>query len=129
VYQAIGGFNNKTVAGEDYDFQSKLNKGGYKCGYVDAEALHMDEPKDSEFFKLMKKFYKYGKDSVNFINENPSDVSKQIVRRVYLKHWKKLITHPFMTICFVLYMTSKFTAGGLGMLSALVEKNILRRKV
>ncbi|MFM2415178.1 MAG: hypothetical protein RI911_871, partial [Candidatus Parcubacteria bacterium] len=44
VYEAIGGFNSKITAGEDYDFQNKLNRNGYKTGFIDAEALHLGEP-------------------------------------------------------------------------------------
>jgi glycosyltransferase involved in cell wall biosynthesis len=41
VYKKIGGFNENITAGEDYDFQNKLNRGGYKTGFIEAEALRI----------------------------------------------------------------------------------------
>jgi glycosyltransferase involved in cell wall biosynthesis len=41
VYQAIHGFTEGITAGEDYDFQNKLNRAGYRTGFIDAEALHL----------------------------------------------------------------------------------------
>lgn len=114
VYKKIGGFNENITAGEDYDFQNKLNRADYKTGFIDAEALHLGEPKN--IFKHLKKFYDYGKDFINYkkVNENESKKQLSFIRPVYIKNWKKFIKNPILGISFILYSIFKFGAGGLG---------------
>lgn len=122
VYKAIGGFNEKITAGEDYDFQNKLNRQGYKTGFIDAEALHLGEP--TNFWKHMKKYYDYGKDFVNYKKENKEESREQLSfgRSVYLKNWKKFIQHPVLGISFIIYNLFKYTFGGMGYLVGNIKK-------
>lgn len=114
VYEKIGGFDERITAGEDYDFQNKLNRGGYKTGFVDAEALHLGEP--TSFWKHMMKYYAYGKDFVNYSRENESESGKQLgfFREAYLRNWKKFFQHPILGSGFILYSVFKFGFGGMG---------------
>lgn len=116
VYKKIGGFNENITAGEDYDFQNKLNRGNFKTGFIDAEALHLGEP--TSFWRHMKKYYEYGRDFVNYKRENGKESKKQLnfTRFVYLKNWKKFIKHPILGIEFIIYNIFKFGFGGLGYL-------------
>lgn len=111
---SIGGFDEKITAGEDYDFQNKLNRAGVKTGFVDAEALHLGEP--IHLWNHMKKYYEYGKDFVNYTNKNKIESKEQLrfFRRVYIKNWKKFLTHPFLATGFLFYNICKFGFGGLG---------------
>lgn len=118
VYQKIGGFNEKITAGEDYDFQNKLNRGGYKTGFIEAEALHLGEPKS--FWKHMKKFYDYGKDFTNYKQENVAESKQQLgfMRSVYIRHWRKFGRHPITATGFIGYNFFKYGFGGAGYLRA-----------
>ncbi len=122
VYKAIGGFNSAITAGEDYDFQNKLNRGGYKTGFIEAEALHLGEP--TSFWKHMKKYYDYGKDFVNYKAENEEESKEQLgfIRPVYLKNWTKFIRHPILATGFIFYNIFKFSFGGVGLLVGKVKK-------
>lgn len=122
VYEKIGGFNEKITAGEDYDFQNKLNRGGYKTGFIEAEALHLGEPKN--FWSHMKKYYDYGKDFVNYKQENTEESKQQLgfFRKVYLKNWKRFLLHPCLACGFILYNVCKFGFGGAGFLVAKWKK-------
>jgi len=44
VFESLAGFDETITAGEDYDFQSRLNAAGYKTGFVEPEAQHLGEP-------------------------------------------------------------------------------------
>ena len=127
VYQKIGGFNEKITAGEDYDFQNKLNRAGYKTGFIDAEALHLGEP--TNIWKHMKKYYDYGKDFTNYQQENKEESKDQLgfVRSVYLRHKKKFLQQPLMGITFILYSISKYGFGGTGFLIEKLSKNKTHR--
>lgn len=114
VFEKIGGFDERITAGEDFDFQNKLNRGGYKTGFIDAEALHLGEP--TSFKKHMLKYYWYGKDFVKFQNANKKESKAQLspLRNVYFKNWKKFIEQPMMGIIFIIYTFFKFGFGGAG---------------
>jgi len=116
VYEKIGGFNENITAGEDYDFQNKLNRSGFKTGFIESEALHLGEP--TNFWKHMKKYYDYGKDFVKYKQENISESKKQLglFRGVYLRNWKQFIYHPILGIRFIMYNILKFGFGGAGYL-------------
>lgn len=117
VYEAIRGFNEKITAGEDFDFQNKLNRQGYKTGFIDAEALHLGEP--TNFWKHMRKYYEYGKDFVNYkeVNQEESKEQLGIGRKVYFKNWRKFIQHPILGLGFIIYTLIKFGFGGAGYLT------------
>ena len=115
VYQAIHGFNPEITAGEDYDFQNKLNRGGYKTGFVAAEALHLGEP--TSLWKHLKKYYDYGKDFRKHYMKTNQEESKQqlgFFRGVYAKNWRKFVRQPFMGLAFILYNLAKYAFGGAG---------------
>lgn len=116
VYEKIGGFNPAITAGEDYDFQNKLNRAGYKTGFIDAEALHLGEP--TNIWKHMMRYYDYGKDFVNYRRENEMESKEQLAlgRNVYLKNWKSFVKHPIRGTVFIIYSIFKFGAGGVGYL-------------
>ena len=114
VYQKIGGFNSKITAGEDYDFQNKLNRLGYKTGFVEAEALHLGEP--TNIWKHMKKYYDYGKDFVNYQRENKKESKEQLAftRSVYFKNYQNFLRYPIKGFTFVIYLIFKYLFAGLG---------------
>ena len=114
VYKKIGGFNEKITAGEDFDFQNRLNRDSFKTGFIDTEALHLGEP--TNLWKHLKKYYFYGKDFVKYQQENKSESKKQLgfFRNIYFKNWKKFIQHPILGIGFVGYNFFKFGFGGAG---------------
>jgi len=122
AYNQIGGFNEIITAGEDYDFQNKLNRYGLKTGFIDAEALHLGEP--TSFWKHMKKYYKYGKDFVNYKDKNKQESKKQLVffRKVYIKNWKLFLLHPILSVGFIIYNFCKFGFGGMGYLVGKIGK-------
>jgi len=114
LYEEIGGFNEEVTAGEDFDFQNKLNRAGASIGFIDAEALHLGEP--THLWPHLKKYYEYGKDFVQYQANNKKESATQLspARTVYFKHWKKFLRHPFQGIRFIVYTLLKFGAGGLG---------------
>lgn len=122
VYQKIGGFDEEITAGEDYDFQNKLKREGFKTGFVDAEALHLGEP--TSFWAHMKKYYSYGKDFGNYRRKNNKEAGQQLAffRSVYLKNWKKFLCHPILSLGFFIYNICKYFFGGLGFLKSKLFK-------
>jgi glycosyltransferase involved in cell wall biosynthesis len=122
VYQAIGGFNPNITAGEDYDFQNKLNRGSYRTGFIDAEALHLGEP--TSFWRYMLKSYDYGKDSATYRKDNPAEFNSQLkfVLLVWFKHWRRFVRHPILGAGLFMFYVVKFTFAGTGLIIAQLSK-------
>jgi len=114
VFERMGGFNERITAGEDYDFQNRLNAAGYKTGFVSPEAVHLGEP--TSFLAHMRKYYEYGVDFVEYAALNPTPARSQLsfVRRTYLRNWRRFVLHPLRGIGFIGYNICKFAFGGVG---------------
>ena len=123
LYEQIGGFNSDITAGEDYDFQNKLNRAGAKTGFADAEALHIGEPRS--FLKHMKKYYEYGKDFNNYTatsNKNEQKTQIGFIRPVYLNNWRKFLKHPAKSGSFIFYHIIKYSFGAAGYVVGRIKK-------
>ncbi len=116
VYLAVGGFDESVTAGEDYDFQNKLNRAGYVTGFIEAEAIHLGEP--TSFRRHMKKYFDYGIDFVSYRRKNKMESREQLgfLRSVYVRNWRRFIEHPVLGLAFVFYSSCKFGCGGAGLL-------------
>ncbi len=123
VYQAIGGFNEAITAGEDYDFQNKLNKAGYKTAFIDAEALHLGEP--TKLWPHLVKMYHYGKDSVRYQKANPGEFNGQLKYLMAFAHCrgKRLMQNPVKSLQLAGYLLLKFSFGGAGFVLAKFRGN------
>lgn len=126
VYQSIGGFNENITAGEDYDFQNKLNRSGYRTGFVNAEAVHLGEP--TSIWRHMKKFYSYGRDFVHYKQENQQESREQLgfVRSVYINHWRDFLRKPLLAAGFVFYNLFKYSFGGTGYMVGKLKRKELK---
>jgi glycosyltransferase involved in cell wall biosynthesis len=113
IFDCLGGFDETITAGEDYDFQNRLNDAGYRTGFVDAEALHLGEP--TKLLPHLRKYHQYGREFAAFTERNPP---KQLhfLRRVYLRNWRVFLAHPMRGLGFAIYNVLKYSAGGSGYL-------------
>lgn len=127
VFLDIGGFNEKITAGEDYDFQNRLNAKGFKTGFISAEAIHLGEP--TNILNHLTKYYFYGKDFINYSAFNDKYMSKQLgfFRTVYLRNWIKFFKYPLFGLVFIVYHSLKYIFSGFGYIigytESLINKN------
>jgi len=103
VFDKIDGFDENLVAAEDYDLYNKLKKTNFKIGIIDAEELHLGEPR--RIRDIIKKQYYYGTTIRNFLKKNKSQGLKQVspFRNSLFKNWKKFLQNPFLTVGFIVY--------------------------
>jgi glycosyltransferase involved in cell wall biosynthesis len=122
VFEAIGGFNESLVAAEDYDLHNRLSEKGFKIGRIQAQEIHIGEPKS--LWEVAKKHYYYGKTIGEFIKSNPQKGIKQLspIRPAFIKHWKEFARHPILTLGFVIYQIVRYFSAVLGLLISKVEK-------
>jgi len=110
AFLAVGGFNEKLNAFEDYDLGNKLGRAGYSIGHITAKWYHLGEPKD--LAEVVRKYIYYGnrRNITEFAKENPGKGMWQIapLRLVYLKNMKqfKTLFFPFLVYHYVRYVSA-----------------------
>lgn len=116
LFRELGGLREDVTAGEDYDLQNRLRRYGAKVAWANAEATHLGEP--VALSALLRKYFVYGVDFVNYHQYNRSDAKTQLafLRRDYVSHWREFVRHPILGCLFVGYHIAKYAAGGLGYL-------------
>jgi glycosyltransferase involved in cell wall biosynthesis len=103
VFEEIGGCNENMIFGEDYDIQNRIKTRSYKIGFVEAEGLHLGEPRTLK--EVISKQYYYGQTMKEFLKENKSRGLVQVspIRTSFLVNWKKFVKNPFLTLSFLFY--------------------------
>jgi len=116
VFEKVGGFDESLIAGEDYDLHNRLLKAGWKIGTIEAQEVHVGEPKS--LFEVARKHYYYGKSIWEFIRKNPERAGKQLspVRSAYLRHFKEFSKHPLLFVGFAIYQFVRYFSSLLGLL-------------
>jgi glycosyltransferase involved in cell wall biosynthesis len=121
VFDSICGFDADLIAGDDYDFQNRLVKGGYRIGRIKAQETHIGEPRSvSEIFR---KHYYYGRNILSFIQKNPKKALTELspARASVAKGLFKSSNEPALVAGFLLYQFLRYFAACLGMLSAILR--------
>lgn len=126
LFLKLGGLREDVTAGEDYDFQNRLQQCGARVSFADSEALHMDEP--TRLSMVMRKYFNYGRDFHNYRRYNAKESRKQLsaFRRDYLRHWRDFVSQPRIALIFVVYHSAKFASGGAGYLAASLTRKVSR---
>jgi len=121
VFGAIGGFNESLVAGEDYDLHNRLLEKGFRIGRIKAQEIHIGEPKT--IWEIARKHYYYGKTIGEFIKKNPRRGMKQLspIRPAFIRHWKKFVRHPILSLGFIIYQFVRYFSAGLGFLESVTR--------
>lgn len=119
LFDIVSGFNTNMVAAEDYDIHNRMLHQGGNLGFIDKEEIHLGEP--TSLKDIISKHYYYGI-TLSKAKGNLTASNAAIVRPAYFKNWKKVITHPLLTLLFIFYQTVRFTAGGLGFIKGKLSK-------
>ncbi len=116
VFEAIDGFDENLVAGDDYDLHNRIVKKGFKIGRIKSEEIHLGEP--ATLKEIALKHYYYGKNIKKFINKNPRTSLGQLTpfRGGYLRNIHLLSNSPKMTMGFVLYQVVRYSTTALGLI-------------
>lgn len=122
AWEEIGGFDEMLFGPEDYDFHNRFVKKGFRWGRIDAIERHLGEPKSIK--DVWNKHYFYGKQMVLYFKKYPMIASKQFIpiRKSYIRHFGEIFVHPKIFFGIIAMTLVKFTAGGLGFLSAILLK-------
>lgn len=125
VFDALGGFDETLVAGEDFDLHNRMVDAGYKWAHVDAMETHIGEPKT--IGDVWRKFHYYGRTIGKYNQKAGVRSVKQFnfFRPQFIQLQKDLIKQPKLFTAFWYYMFVKYLAGATGMLRG--EPEVLKR--
>jgi glycosyltransferase involved in cell wall biosynthesis len=118
IFEALNGFDEDLVAGEDYDLHNRILKSGYHIARIGAVELHLGEPLTLK--DIARKHYYYGKTLVTFVDKNPDRASSQLspLRPAFAKSWRKFCRQPDVTMGFFVYQFVRYFSAGMGYLVA-----------
>jgi glycosyltransferase involved in cell wall biosynthesis len=115
AFLSVGGFDPDLIYGEDYDFHNRIVK-MYRIGRIKAKEIHLGEYKSIK--EIARVNYYYGKTAAMFLKKNSTRGLTQVspLRKVYLRHYKDFLKHPYLATGFFVYQVVRYSAGGFGLL-------------
>ncbi len=123
VFFAIGGWDENLVAGEDYDLQVRLDKGGYKtCRVEGCTEKHLGEPESLK--EIWGKNFYYGRTFVNYLAKNPAHGGKQLfpVRASFIRRFDVFLKSPVLFAGLIIIKIVQYTAGFLGLMRGTFDR-------
>lgn len=118
AFWEVGGWDQSMISGEDWDLTRKI-KIKNKVGRIKSRIYH-HEGRVSLIKTALKKYY-YGTYSLPYWRKNltnPKDVISFVVRPIYLKKWRLLLSDPLHALGMFFLKTVEFSAGVLGVMRA-----------
>lgn len=118
AYLKAGGFDETITGPEDWDFPETVQKVGFKIVRIKSRIYHHE--RISSIFDLVKKKYYYALNSSRYLQKNniPIVNPKTIyfLRPVFYKNWKRIISHPLLSLSMICMLTLEQIGGGVGYL-------------
>jgi len=120
VFDAVGGFDEALVAGEDYDLNNRLVAAGSKIVWISAEETHLGEPKT--LGEIARKSYYYGSTFAQFLSKNGAKGVGQLspLRMAYARHWREFFRHPGLAAGFAVMQLVKYGCGAAGLAASYI---------
>ncbi len=118
AFEAVGGFDEDLIAGEDYDIHNRLLAAGYRIGRIAPAETHLGEP--ASLLEFAAKSYFYGQSIGTFVRKSGARGWRQVspVRTAFFRHWKAFAEHPVLALGLLVMQFVKYTCGGAGFLVA-----------
>lgn len=117
AYEAVSGYDETLVSGEDWDLSNRIEGIGSITRIE--EVIRHNEARVSLWKTLRKKYY-YAQHAKAYLVRNPeksklfSQVGPIQRYRLFLSEPSKLFAHPFLGVAMLVMKTAEFASGGLG---------------
>lgn len=124
IFKKVGMFSANFISGEDWDITIRVRKGGYEIGRIKNFVLHNEG--NLKLLTDLKKKYYYATKSLPYVDRHingPRDIVMFIFRPAYIKNWKLLLRHPFLTVGMLTMKVLEFAVGFIGILRARNKKS------
>ncbi len=117
AYEAVDGYNEALVSGEDWDLSKRIEEIGNITRI--SEVIRHNEGRVN-FWGMLKKKYYYALHAKAYLVRNPeksklfSQVGPIQRYKLFLSEPSKLFAHPFLGLAVLVMKTAEFASGGLG---------------
>lgn len=115
TFKKFNGYDMGITGPEDYDLPLRMRKAGIKIGRINSYIYH-DEGRFSPFKSAKKKYY-YASHSGKFLKRHPEQIlslGNLILRPIFFKKWKKMISHPGLALGMLIIKFFEGTGAFLG---------------
>ena len=114
VFNNVEGYDPELEAGEDWDFNQRIRKAGYRIGRIGALINHHEGR--LSLWKTINKKYQYGKTFEKYKKKHPNKAKQQlrIIRPSFVKNWRKLMSDPIHALGMFFMKACELLAGGFG---------------
>ncbi len=124
VWDSHGGLDLALGCRDDWDFQQRLNRGGYKTMNCKSYVRHYEGRLTLK--KQIKKRFVYGQTIDKYFvrySDDLATVLKQysFIRPAFIRHWKKLLRDPVHTLGLFFMKTVEYFAAGAGLVYAKIK--------
>lgn len=126
VWDKLGGLDVTLGGGDDWDFQLRLNRNGYKTIRVENYVRHYEGK--LTLSNQLKKKYLYGKTVDKYFKKH-SDHKRMLVKQynlfrpAYFRNWRKFLRDPIHGFGLIVMKSFEYAAAFMG----LVTSNLLKR--
>jgi glycosyltransferase involved in cell wall biosynthesis len=120
-YDALGGFDESLVAGEDYDLHNRFLNRGFRYVRVGSIEVHRGEPKSIS--ETVLKHYYYGKSLGRFVKKNKYRAFRQLspFRPAFIRHRDLFAGHLRLTLAFNFYTLVRYFSAFAGLVIGRTE--------
>lgn len=118
TFMKFSGYDLSLTGAEDYDLPKRISE-EHSIGRINSYILH-HESGLTLFSQLRKKYY-YANKSASYVDKHPDLISKQgilILRKAYIKHWRKFLKFPFLGMSLIIVRFLETLSAALGFLKA-----------
>jgi len=120
LFNKFDGYDLTITGPEDWDLPLRMKKSGVKMARTKSFILH-NERVFNPWKSAKKKFY-YASGASIYLRRHPDVVLSHgnlLFRNVFIKKWKRLVTHPFLTLGMFFVRALEMSGAGLGFLYGL----------
>lgn len=118
VFQKAGGYDETMTGPEDWDLPETIIELGYKIDRIKAYIYHRERV-PSPWILAKKKFF-YALSAYKYLEKHKIPIvsakTVYLLRPVFYKNWKRLISHPLLSLAMIVMLSVELLGGGLGYL-------------
>lgn len=131
VWNSLKGLDATLGGGDDWDFQLRLNEGGYKTIKSPLKIKHFEGR--LTLWKQLKKKYIYGKNVLDYFKKHKDRkvlLLKQysLIRPDFIQNYDLLLKQPHVAIGMFFMKTLEYTAAFLGMMTTFLKPTKVKIK-
>ncbi len=118
IFEKVGGYDESITGPEDWDLPERIHKKGFGKARINERLYHHERVVSP--YALAKKKYYYALTSHRYLKKHKiatfSPKTIYFLRPIFYQQWRKLLSHPILSIAMFYMFSLELLAGGTGFL-------------